>query len=129
MEDFFQTVFTAATTTVPLQYKIVKVNEVGKKQDRTFKLTLDSVLNLDGTKIRTELAFAGFEMIKKDPSNKRQIVLKMKNQAKERIIIAKDDTERDVLWKLLSDAVYASQSLASSEENLLRTQATAIYRD
>ena len=129
LEDFFATVFSAATTTVALQYKVVKVNEAGKKQDRIFKLTLDSVLNLDGSKIRTELAFAGFELIKKDPHNKKYIVIKMKNQPKERLIITNNDTERDLLWKLLSDAVNNAQSIASSEENLLRTQATAVYRD
>lgn len=114
---------------MPLQYKVVKVNDVGKKQDRIFKLSLDSVLNLDGSKIRTELPFAGFEVVKKDPTNKRHIIIKMKNQGKQRIIIAKDDTDRDLLWKLVSDAVSVSQSLASSEETLLRAQATAVYRD
>lgn len=60
------------------EFHIVKVNKVGKRQERTFKFTCDSLLNLDDQKIKTEISFAGIDQIKPDDADDKNIIFKSK---------------------------------------------------
>jgi hypothetical protein len=128
VEDFFLTAFTAATIDGPLEYKIVKVNQAGKKQERTFKFTIDSVLNLDDNKIRTELSYAGFEYAKKDPANSRHVIMKMKNQANSRQLICKSPPECDAFTKRIVQEMSAYASSERRTESQLRSDAGNMYK-
>lgn len=46
---------------LPQRFRVVKVNQAKKQQIRTFRLTVDSLLNLDGNHIRTESNKSGKE--------------------------------------------------------------------
>ena len=45
----------------PLIYLLSQVNQAGKHQERVFRLTIDSLLNLHNSQIKSETSFAGIE--------------------------------------------------------------------
>jgi hypothetical protein len=50
--EIFRTAFYASACQYPQEYKVTKINKRGRHQERLFKLTCDSLLNLDGTLIK-----------------------------------------------------------------------------
>jgi len=75
----FQTCFAANhQVKTPIEYKVIKVNESKKQQERTWLFTADSVLNLDKDKIKTEISFAAFEDVTKDPFSQKAFFIKLK---------------------------------------------------
>ena len=75
---------------VPLAYRVIKINQAGKHQNRTFRLTTDSLLNLDGSTIRTEVAFSGIESVRLDAARRDRLYLKYKAEDFEKPIICRD---------------------------------------
>ena len=55
-----------------------KVNRAGKHQERLFKLTIDSLLNINDSKILNEISFSGIETVSQDQANSDVIWLKYK---------------------------------------------------
>jgi hypothetical protein len=52
IEDIFRASFNA--TTLGHEYRVIKVNMRGRRQERIFKLTCDSLLNLDKRTIKVD---------------------------------------------------------------------------
>ena len=50
--DIFKISFFSATCNYPQEYRVTKVNKRGRHQERIFKLTCDSLLNLDSNTIK-----------------------------------------------------------------------------
>eukprot|EP00164_Ancoracysta_twista_P011249 GFYU01017277.1.p1 GENE.GFYU01017277.1~~GFYU01017277.1.p1 ORF type:complete len:997 (+),score=255.84 GFYU01017277.1:467-3457(+) len=72
-------------------FEVVKVNQRGKKQERIAKLTVDSIMNIKGHKVQSEVQYAGVEKVIPDPVNPAEaIILKMKNENFDRKLICKD---------------------------------------
>jgi len=69
------------------EYNVVKVNGVGKHQDRVFKLTVDSLMNISGSDIRHEMCFAGIDDVKPDDKTPGIVWMKYKSEPQWRKII------------------------------------------
>ena len=104
MEDLFAVCARRSRTRRALAFRVVKVNQAGKKQDRTFRLTVDSLLNLDGQTIRTEVAFSGIESVR--CAGTGQLYLKYKSEDFEKPILCNDAEQlRDVLlWAMRANS-------------------------
>eukprot|EP00727_Mastigamoeba_balamuthi_P010622 m51a1_g6182 hypothetical protein (799) ;mRNA; f:35434-38521 len=88
MADIFTCGFKKAQQKLPQEFPVVKVNRAGKAQERLFKLTIDSVMNLDNQqRIKTEVSFAGIEEVRVDPTLQDVLWLKYKADASWRKII------------------------------------------
>ncbi|KAH3760372.1 rasGTPase-activating protein [Pelomyxa schiedti] len=74
----------------PQEYDVVKVNKAGKHQDRTFKITVDSLMNVAEQQIKTELSFAGIENVILDASSPDTLLLKLRAETSWRKIICKN---------------------------------------
>jgi hypothetical protein len=86
IEDIFASGYYLENFKGQQEFHIVKVNKVGKRQERTFKFTCDSLLNLDDQKIKTEISFAGIDQIKPDESDDKNIIFKSKVRPINRIL-------------------------------------------
>jgi hypothetical protein len=115
IEDIFTVCFNREYIKYAGEYKVVKVNKVGRHQERTFKFTCDSMLNLDNNKIKTEISFAGIEYIKEDPNDDRVIYVKYKLEPQGRKIISRNRKERDELYRQLSDTMALYQQEANRQ--------------
>jgi len=62
-------------------FKVIKVNKAGRRQQRIMKLTTDSILNLNGNTICTEIHFAGLERIWLDAEHSDTFWIKYKASA------------------------------------------------
>lgn len=60
------------------EFKVTKVNQAGKHQERIFRLTIDSLLNLANNQIKSETSFAGIDSISMDQSEPDVAWLKLK---------------------------------------------------
>ncbi|EGG14353.1 Ras GTPase activation domain-containing protein [Cavenderia fasciculata] len=69
------------------EFKVIKVNGAGKHQDRIFKLTIDSLFNLDQQRIKSENSYAGIEEVSVDTENNDIVWLKFKSEPNKRKII------------------------------------------
>ena len=69
---------------LPQEYRVTKINRVGKHQERLFKLTIDSLLNINDHKILNEMSFSGIEQVALDPKDKDLITLKYKVKNRQR---------------------------------------------
>lgn len=127
MEDVFEAAYRAQSINEPLEYKVVKVNEVGKHQDRTFKLTCDSLLNLDGNKIRTEISFVGIKQVDCDKNDTRVLWLQLKIEFGPRKIIFEDATQRNAMYVVLNTRVLQANGLEDDEAAHMKFE-TALWR-
>jgi len=80
LQDLFASAFRCGYTPGRQEFKVVKVNRVGKRQERIFKLTVDSLMNIANNEIRHEMCFAGIDTVKADPSVKNLVWLKYKSE-------------------------------------------------
>eukprot|EP01097_Dermamoeba_algensis_P012157 TRINITY_DN997_c0_g1_i7.p1 TRINITY_DN997_c0_g1~~TRINITY_DN997_c0_g1_i7.p1 ORF type:complete len:642 (+),score=119.86 TRINITY_DN997_c0_g1_i7:610-2535(+) len=88
IESIFMCGFKYDTINFSTEFKVVKVNHAGKRQDRIFKLTTDSLLNCDESKIQSEISFSGIEEVSLDQDNPNDVLwLKFKSERKKRKII------------------------------------------
>ena len=117
IEEIFQAGFLLGITSIlPQEYPVIKVNPAGKAQQRIFKLTGDSLLNLNREcKIRDEISFAGIEMVELDSSDKTILWLKKKTEPRPRKIISKDALS---LYRVLSEGI---ERYKAEQPLLLRT--------
>lgn len=127
MEDVFEAAYRAQSIIEPLEYKVVKVNEVGKHQDRTFKLTCDSLLNLDGNKIRTEISFVGIKQVDCDKNDTRVMWLQLKIEFGPRKIIFEDAAQRNAMYVVLNTRVLQANGLEDDEAAQMKFE-TALWR-
>jgi hypothetical protein len=117
IEDIFASGYYLENFKGQQEFHIVKVNKVGKRQERTFKFTCDSLLNLDDQKIKTEISFAGIDQIKPDESDDKNIIFKSKLSASNRVLICRSRSERDSLLSRLIAAVAVYQSAARRQQD------------
>jgi len=80
LQDLFASAFRCGYTPGRQEFKVVKVNRVGKRQERIFKLTVDSLMNIANNEIRHEMCFAGIDGVKEDPTEKNLVWLKYKSE-------------------------------------------------
>ncbi|MDP2435322.1 MAG: hypothetical protein Q8P67_06230, partial [archaeon] len=117
IEEIFHAGFLSGITSIlPQEYQVVKVNASGKAQHRIFKLTGDSLLNLNrGCRIRDEISFAGIEMVELDSSDATILWLKKKTEPLPRKIICKDALS---LFRVLGEGI---ERFKAEQPILLRT--------
>jgi len=127
MEDVFEAAYRAQKITEALEYKVVKVNDVGKHQDRTFKLTCDSLLNLDGTRIRTEISFIGIKSVDCDKYDPKVLWLQLKIEFGPRKIIFEDAVQRNAMFVILTARVLQANGLEDDEAAQMKFE-TALWR-
>lgn len=127
MEDVFEAAYRAQRIVDPLEYKVVKVNEVGKHQDRTFKLTCDSLLNLDGNRIRTEISFVGIRQVDCDKNDGRIMWLQLKIEFGPRKIIFEDANQRNAMYVVLNTRILQANGLEDDEAAQMKFE-TALWR-
>lgn len=129
MEDIFEAALHATKLQCPQQqFKVIKVNFAGKHQERLFKLTCDSLLNLDGRKIRTEISYAGIKDIYVDKFDPRTLFILLKSETATRKIICANESERNNLYYMLARKVLEAQGELDIEESELRHGSTELYR-
>ena len=78
--DIFTGGFRCGHTPGRQEYNVVKVNGQGKHQDRLFKLTVDSLMNISGSDIRHEICFAGIDDVKPDEKQAGILWMKYKSE-------------------------------------------------
>lgn len=101
---------------LPQEYLVTKVNVAGKGQNRIFKLTGDSLLNLDRRcRIRDEISYAGIETVEPDALDTQIIWLKKKTDPQPRKIICPEAFSLYRVLKSMMDRYTAENVL------LLRT--------
>jgi hypothetical protein len=127
MEDVFEAAYRAQKLQEPLEYKVVKVNEVGKHQDRTFKLTCDSLLNLDGNKIRTEISFVGIKSVDCDKYEGKVLWIQLKHEFGPRRIIFDDAAQRNAMFMMLTTRVLHASGSEDDEAAQMKFE-TALWR-
>jgi len=97
-ESIIQDIFKAAFYKDDIQYKqnfkLIKVNNVGKHQQRTWRFTCDSLLNVDiNDKIKSEIPFAGIEDVSCEPYDKTVLWIKFKAKSGKRQVICENGTD------------------------------------
>lgn len=91
--DIFSIGFMSAGANIGQDFKVDKINKRGRHQNRVFKLTCDSLLNMDGTYIKSEIPFAGIDYVSLEESNQQVLVMKFKGESHQRKVISKDAVE------------------------------------
>ncbi|EFA77182.1 Ras GTPase activation domain-containing protein [Heterostelium album PN500] len=107
---------------LPTEYRVIKVNNAGKHQERIFKLTIDSLLNLDQQRIKSENSFAGIEEVALDFENQDIVWMKYKSEPHKRKIICRDG-EGKQLFEVLTEAIHKYQKLIDIQEGDLKLAA------
>ena len=102
LQDLYASAFRCGYSSGRQEYKVVKVNRVGKHQERVFKLTVDSLMNVANNEIRHEMCFAGIDEVKADQTDKNVVWLKYKSETLWRQIIMDD---ADTFIRLLQDGL------------------------
>ncbi|KAN0039792.1 hypothetical protein ACTA71_007029 [Dictyostelium dimigraforme] len=128
LQDIFETGFkmglqSKSTKSLPTEYRVIKVNNVGKHQERIFKLTIDSLLNLDQQRIKSENSFAGIEEVILDPHDDDIVWLKFKSEPNKRKIICTVKGEGKLLLEVLTDAINKYQTTIDIQEGALKLDA------
>eukprot|EP00768_Dysnectes_brevis_P005053 gnl/Dysnectes_brevis/3644_a4648_843.p1 GENE.gnl/Dysnectes_brevis/3644_a4648_843~~gnl/Dysnectes_brevis/3644_a4648_843.p1 ORF type:complete len:593 (-),score=173.14 gnl/Dysnectes_brevis/3644_a4648_843:589-2367(-) len=90
---------------LPPAFKVIKVNRHGKSQSRVFKLTKDSLLNLDGSKIKTETHFASFEYSRPDEEDPKCFWFKVRGEEDPRRNMAASESEREELLSMFCEGI------------------------
>ena len=93
----------------------MKVNAAGKHQERVFKLTVDSLMNVSGAEIRHEMCFAGIEDVKHDATASGTVWIKYKSEPQWRKVIMEPAAAQSLVSSLLESI---KQYSAESEDNL-----------
>eukprot|EP01133_Synstelium_polycarpum_P007691 gene7691-9003_t len=113
--------FTAGHT-LPTEYRVIKVNNAGKHQERVFKLTIDSLLNLDQQRIKSENSFAGIEEVVLDFENSDIVWMKYKSEPHKRKVICREGEGRQ-LFEVLTEAIHKYQKSIDIQEGDLKLAA------
>ncbi|EGC34955.1 hypothetical protein DICPUDRAFT_79326 [Dictyostelium purpureum] len=127
LQDIFETGFkmglsSRSAKSLPTEYKVIKVNNVGKHQERIFKLTIDSLLNLDQQRIKSENSFAGIEEVTLDKDEDDVVWIKFKSESNKRKIIC-NKGEGKQLHYVLTDAINKYQTTIDIQEGALKLDA------
>eukprot|EP01132_Coremiostelium_polycephalum_P001368 gene1368-1726_t len=107
---------------LPNEYRVIKVNNAGKHQERIFKLTIDSLLNLDQQRIKSENSFAGIEEVLVDTENEDVVWMKYKSEPHRRKIICNKGEGR-MLCDVLTEAIHKYQKSIDLQEGALKLDA------
>jgi len=126
LQDIFETGFKMglrkSSKNLPTEYKVIKVNGAGKHQERIFKLTIDSLLNLDQQRIKSENSFAGIEEVVLDTDVEDVVWIKYKSERHKRKIICSKG-EGKLLWEVLTDAIHKYQTSIDIQEGAFKLDA------
>jgi hypothetical protein len=117
LQDIYEMSFKNHWMKPPPEFKVTKVNQAGKHQERVFRLTIDSLLNLANNQIKSETSFAGIEGVFMDPVEPDTAWLKLKAENFRRKIIC---TQASLLVEHLSEAVKRYAQQAGNEEDNLK---------
>ena len=93
LRDIFSGGFKLGQGATRQEFSVVKINKAGKRQERKFKITVDSLMNVAGGDIRHEISFAGIEDVKYDPAEPDAVLVKYKAEKEWRKAICKDAEE------------------------------------
>eukprot|EP01111_Echinosteliopsis_oligospora_P016784 TRINITY_DN7083_c0_g1_i1.p1 TRINITY_DN7083_c0_g1~~TRINITY_DN7083_c0_g1_i1.p1 ORF type:complete len:862 (+),score=221.30 TRINITY_DN7083_c0_g1_i1:213-2798(+) len=80
LQDIYEMGFKGHWMKANPEFKVTKVNQAGKHQERVFKLTIDSLLNLNSNTIKSETSFAGIDTVTQDSYDPDIIYLKLKGE-------------------------------------------------
>jgi len=126
IQDIYETSFKSHwMKRPPLEYKVVKVNQAGKHQERLFKLTIDSLLNLDHSQVKSETSFAGIEEVTLDSADPDVVWLKLKAETYKRKIISKGQARP--LVEVLSEGLQRYTQVTEGEEGVLNQEGDEEY--
>jgi hypothetical protein len=123
----------AAATRAQPEYRVVKYNPQQKPQERVFKFTCDSLMNLDPTsrKIKSEIPFAGISSVSLDADRPNDVMwLHFKAEDSARKIICKDFAA--TLCQALQDCVkryQTSEDFDEEDERALMAAATTVTEE
>ena len=90
LRDIFSGGFKLGQGATQQEFSVVKINKAGKRQERKFKITVDSLMNVAGGDIRHEISFAGIEDVQYDPADPEVVLIKYKAEKEWRKAICKD---------------------------------------
>eukprot|EP01113_Clastostelium_recurvatum_P021211 TRINITY_DN2509_c0_g1_i2.p1 TRINITY_DN2509_c0_g1~~TRINITY_DN2509_c0_g1_i2.p1 ORF type:complete len:928 (-),score=285.96 TRINITY_DN2509_c0_g1_i2:70-2805(-) len=125
LQDIFENAFKLNFVKARQEYRVVKVNQAGKHQERIFKLTCDSLLNLADTKIQSETSFAGIEGVTLDPHDADVLWMKLKAEPFRRKIICRGYAPQ--LFEVLSEAMLRYQQGNAYLERELNQDADELF--
>jgi len=125
VQDIFETGFKAHWIKPPPEFNVVKVNQAGKHQERTFKLTIDSLLNLDHNVVKSETSFAGIEEVTMDPTDPDVVWMKLKAETFKRKIICGGQAKE--LEVVLNEGLQRYKQLFQNEEGALEEEGDEHY--
>eukprot|EP01116_Phalansterium_solitarium_P018246 TRINITY_DN4776_c0_g1_i1.p1 TRINITY_DN4776_c0_g1~~TRINITY_DN4776_c0_g1_i1.p1 ORF type:complete len:1016 (-),score=409.89 TRINITY_DN4776_c0_g1_i1:202-3249(-) len=110
------------------EFRVIKVNAAGKHQARVFKLTCDSLLNIDpgSNKIKSEISFAGIDEVGADRDNACVVTLKYKAEAARRKVICANDAQARQLLAALNTSIGRFQLFDETEASEERMSAQAL---
>jgi len=109
----------------PQDFNVVKVNQAGKHQERVFKLTIDSLLNLDHNTIKSETSFAGMEEAVLDPNDPDVLWMKLKAETFKRKIICKGQAKE--LVQVLTEGLQRYKHNFQNEEGAFQMEGDDEY--
>ncbi|GIQ79919.1 hypothetical protein KIPB_000627, partial [Kipferlia bialata] len=114
--ELFEICFSWWNTEAPSAYEVTKINRKGKAQSRVFKLSKDSLMNLDGTKIKTERHYSELDTVRAgDMPLEVWIKFYDEEETRKNILLAVED--RDALLLALTNGMdlYEDFSLATRD--------------
>eukprot|EP00026_Physarum_polycephalum_P009383 Phypoly_transcript_09505.p1 GENE.Phypoly_transcript_09505~~Phypoly_transcript_09505.p1 ORF type:complete len:415 (+),score=83.28 Phypoly_transcript_09505:95-1246(+) len=117
LQDIYEMSFKNHWMKPPPEFKVTKVNQAGKHQERVFKLTIDSLLNLNNNQIKSETSFAGIEGVFMDPVEPDTAWIKLKAENYRRKIIC---SQANLLVEHLNEAVKRYTQVVGNEEDNLK---------
>jgi len=124
LQDIFETGFKTHWMKPPPDFSVIKVNQAGKHQERTFKLTIDSLLNLDHSSVKSETSFAGMEEVTLDPTDNDVLWMKLKAETFKRKIICKQAKD---LVIVLNEGLQRYGQIFQAEEGALEEEGDEEY--
>lgn len=103
--EMFELCFSPSERPQPVAFELTKVNKYGKAQTRVFKLSRDSLMNLKGQNIKTELHFSMIEYVRADPKDERSFYMKVRDEEFVRRNVCKDPESRAQLLTELGNGI------------------------
>eukprot|EP01105_Mastigella_eilhardi_P017740 TRINITY_DN4090_c0_g1_i2.p1 TRINITY_DN4090_c0_g1~~TRINITY_DN4090_c0_g1_i2.p1 ORF type:complete len:864 (-),score=248.79 TRINITY_DN4090_c0_g1_i2:54-2645(-) len=117
IQDIFTCCFKRSFTDKPQDYQVATVNNTGKKQDRTFKMTMDSLLCLNAQhQIKYEISFAGIEDVSSDIDHPDVVMLKLKPESNYRKIVCPN---AKILVSYLQECIYQYRKSSEALVNMM----------
>jgi len=129
IEDLFRSFFYLKSTDHPLEYRIRKVRRKQLQSlRRTYKFTIDSILSLEGEKIKKEMPFYQISSITRDEMDQKVICINRRGLEHLKIVLLEEEFT-EPFFELLSTKVRLYNTEANTIESDLVLSANIIYRN